>query len=266
MKPPTPLQSIVDPFIRGVHGELISELVGNVNPPRSADYLFRRHNVIAELKALETDSFGESFRKKMGELTAAWQRKGQLIVYGTARVDSHRLPLACQHELFELMADPVQRIVKAANAQIGSTKEILGLPCARGLLWIASDGNQDLQPDTVWYLVTRILQKKQEDGTPQYRHIHGMAYFSARMIAEMPQTPLPVLFWFSGARDNDDQEMKALLEMLGTAWPQYVAAAQRVQLNVIDKKNTPSDLRFAGPARPLPKISMGDSAPRDNTE
>jgi hypothetical protein len=29
------------------------------------------------------------------------------------------------------------------------------------LLWIASDGNQDLQPDTVWHLVTRILRKTQ---------------------------------------------------------------------------------------------------------
>lgn len=261
MKPATPLQSIVDPFVKGIQGELVSELVGNNNPPRSADYLFRSHNVIAELKALEADTFGDSFRRKLGERTADWQRKGQLLVYGTARIDSHRLPLACQHELLDLMAAPVQRIVKAADAQIASTKEILGLPAARGLLWIASDGNQDLQPDTVWYLVTRILRKTQGDGTPQYRHIHGMAYFSARTIAEMQQTALPVLFWFSGARDDSDQETKALLGVMGAAWPQYVASAQRVQLHLVDKKNTPSDLRFAGPPRPLPKIYMSDPPP-----
>ena len=243
----------------------MADMVGNNNPPPSADYLFRRNNVIAELKALEADSFGESFRKKLGDRAAVWQRTGQLLVFGTARVDSHRLPPACQQELFDLMAAPVQRIVKAADAQIASTKEILGLPAARGLLWIASDGNQDLQPDTVWFLVTRILRKKQGDGAHQYRHIHGMAYFSPRMIAAMPQTTLPVLFWFSGAREDGDQEMKALLDMLGAAWPQYVASAQGVQLHLVDKENTPSDLRFAGPPRPLPKIYMSGSLQGDNT-
>jgi hypothetical protein len=265
MKPPTPLQSIVDPFVNGLHGELVSDLVGNNNPPRSADYLFRRHKVIAELKALEADSFGESFRKKLGDRAADWQRRGQLLVYGTARVDSHRLPTECQQELMDLMAAPVQRIVKAADAQIASTKEILGIPAAKGLLWIASDGNQDLQPDTVWFLVTRILRKTQADGLPQYRHIHGMVYFNPRMIAEMPQTNLPVLFWFGGAREDGDREMKALLGLLGAAWPQYVASAQRVQLHVVDKKNTPSDLRFAGPPRPLPEIYMSDPRPDGKT-
>jgi hypothetical protein len=163
----------------------------------------------------------------------------------------------------DLMAAPIQRIVKAADAQIASTKEILGLPTARGLLWVASDGNQDLQPDTVWFLLTRILRKTQEDGSPQYRHIHGMVYFSPRMIAEMPQTTLPVLFWFAGPREDGDQEMTTLLGMLGVVWPQYVASAQRVQLHLVDKKNSPSDLRFAGPPRPLPKIYMGDPPPDD---
>lgn len=66
MKPAAPLQSIVDPFVTAIQGELVSNLVGNDNPPSSADYLFRQHNVIAELKALEADSFGESFRRKLG--------------------------------------------------------------------------------------------------------------------------------------------------------------------------------------------------------
>jgi len=78
MKPAIPLQSIVDPFVKGLQGELVADMVGNDNPPPSADYLFRRHNVIAELKGLEADSFGESFRKKLGDRAAVWQRKCQL--------------------------------------------------------------------------------------------------------------------------------------------------------------------------------------------
>ena len=266
MKPTVALQSIVDPFVIGLRGELVSDLTGNNNPPPSADYLFRQHNVIAELKALEADTFGDSFRRKLGDRVVDWQRRGQVLVYGTARVDSHRLPPQCQQELMDLMATPLQRIVKAADGQIASTKNILGLSTARGLLWVASDGNRDLEPDTVWFLLTRILRKTQQDGSRQYRHIHGMVYFSPRMIAEMPQTTLPVLFWFGGSRDDGDQEMTDLLGLLGAAWPKYVASAQRVQLHLVEKKNTLSDLRFAGPPRPLPKIFMTDSAPSGKTK
>src|ERR1022692_392039 len=39
MKPTTPLESIGDAFVKGIGGDLISELVGNNNPPSSADYL-----------------------------------------------------------------------------------------------------------------------------------------------------------------------------------------------------------------------------------
>jgi hypothetical protein len=80
MKRTTPLQSIVDPFVKGIGGELISELVGNDSPPSSADYLFRRHNVIAELKTLQTESFGAPFRRKLGDRMGDWHRDGRLRV------------------------------------------------------------------------------------------------------------------------------------------------------------------------------------------
>ena len=67
------LQSIIDPFVKGVGGELVCDLVGNSNPPSSADYLFRRYNVIAELKSLQGDGFVESFSRKIGDLMGKWE-------------------------------------------------------------------------------------------------------------------------------------------------------------------------------------------------
>jgi hypothetical protein len=135
MKPTTPLESIVDPFVKGIGGELISELVGNNNPPSSADYLFRRHNVIAEMKTLQADSFGGPFCRKLGGRMGDWHRDGRLRVYGTTRIDSKSLSPECQNEMFDVMAAPLQKhVVNAANGQIESTKEILNMPAARGLL------------------------------------------------------------------------------------------------------------------------------------
>ena len=57
-------------------------------------------------------------------------------------VSSSRLSPECREEMFSAMAESLQKhVVAAANFQIRSTKELLNLPDARGLLWVASDGN-----------------------------------------------------------------------------------------------------------------------------
>src|ERR1700720_4244407 len=98
MKPKEPLQSIIDPFVRGIGGELISGLIANNSPALNADYRFLQHGVIAELKALEDESFGEPRKRKVGSLMSKWQQEGRLIVFGTNKIDTQRLPLKCQDE------------------------------------------------------------------------------------------------------------------------------------------------------------------------
>src|ERR1700729_4296029 len=80
MRPPDPLQNLLDPFVKQCGGELVAEVLGKgTDLPQNADYLFRSAGVIAELKSLEDDTFGESFRAKMGDLAVCWQRRGLLI-------------------------------------------------------------------------------------------------------------------------------------------------------------------------------------------
>ena len=97
--------------MKRVGGERISEIVGNNNPQSSADYLFQRHGVIAELKSLQAGTFVESFQRKLTNLMNRWQREGKLIVFGTTRVDSNRLSPQCQEEMFSVMAESLQKHV-----------------------------------------------------------------------------------------------------------------------------------------------------------
>ena len=264
MKPKQSLQSIVDPFVKGIGGELVSELIGNNNPPSSADYLFRDHNVIAELKALENDSFGEPYRAKLGNLIADWHRRGLLLVYGTQRINIRQLSPVCQKEWLDVIGRPLQKnVLAAANSQIRKTKELLKLPSAKGLLWVASDGNEDLQPNDVWIMMCRLLQKTREGGTPQHSNIHALAYFSPRMLVELPDSRRPAQFWFSGARQPDDQEMLAFLQLLSDAWPKYVARAQGTEVERVGRKATPAELleslRFFGVPPRMLRIRMKTS-------
>src|SRR2546421_5414845 len=83
----TPLQAVVDPFVKSAGGEIVAELIEQ-NPeqaPTQADYFFRHGNVILELKALEKPTFGDSYVRKLSELTSSWVERGMFIAYGTVR-------------------------------------------------------------------------------------------------------------------------------------------------------------------------------------
>jgi hypothetical protein len=261
MKPTAPLQFIVDPFVRRFGGELISEIVGNNAPPSSADYLFRRYNVIAELKSLQDDTFGESLSKKLGDRMAEWLQASRVVAFGTNRIESNSLTPKCQDEMFDLIGGPLQNnVVKAANGQIESTKQSLKMPNAKGLLWVASDGNASLQPNHVWYLLIRILQKKREDGSPQYSNIHALAYFSPRMLVQLPESKQPAQVWLSGVRNNGDQQLSECLTELCEGWGKYVAWAQGIEVNRVGgNARTPEDLHFLGVSPRLPRIQINDS-------
>jgi hypothetical protein len=195
----------------------------------------------------------------MGDLATRWQNAGQIMVYGAGRIDSSGLRPECREEMFNLMTGPLQKnVVAAANRQIGETKKLLGLPGAKGLLWVASDGNLDLRPNIVWYLLRRILAKKHSDGSPQYSHIDGVAYFSPRMLAEAPGVPYPVVFWLSGAREKDHREMLDLQSLLQGAWPTYVSRISGVPVHAVSGMTVvPERLRFRGIADAMPRVVIG---------
>lgn len=254
------LESIVDPFVQRIGGKRVTDIIGNKNPKKNADYIFQRHEVIAELKSLEAGSFVEAYQRKLTRLMRRWQQQGKLVVFGRAMVSSKRLSPECRDELFSAMAESLQKhVVAAANAQIRSTKEILNVPDARGLLWVASDGNEFLQPSTLWYLLQRILQKKKPDGSPAYSNIHGLAYFSPRMLAQVPGVTEPVLLWMTGYRQRDPR-LEACLDELTTEWPHYVAWAQGIQIRTISPVATVAETRFWGIKEKLLQIDLSKSA------
>jgi hypothetical protein len=261
MRPPEPLQNLINPFVKQCGGEIVAEeLDTGTNLLQNADYLFRNAGVIAELKSLEDDTFGESFRAKMGDLADSWQRRGLLIVFGTTRVDLHRLPPVCQHELLELIAGPLQtKIFAKANQQIRSTKKLLDLPDAKGLVMVASDGNESLPPMDVLYFLGRILRKKHPNGMPQYSNIHSLLYFNPRMPAAFTGSDQPALVWATVPRLDEDQEMTGFLNALGDQFRGYMERTTAVRFGeAAPIKGHRPTLGFLGVAPQMPRIRVTD--------
>jgi len=257
-----PLQTLIDPFIRSFGGELVSNVLGEApNLPKNADYLFRRFNVIAELKSLEVGSFGESFQKKMSELVESWADRGLVLVYGTQRLDLARLPAPCQKDVLSIIAKPLQNnVLRQANRQIRSTKEALRLPDARGILMIASDGNEDLKPQDVLFFCSRILWRERPEKEGQFPDIDAVVYFNPRMPAVLPTTGQVTLIWGTVLRPPEDLALLAFLDELSEAFRVYMEKMWHVPFPLAELgAGEHQKLRFAGVADRLIKVPRKDT-------
>jgi hypothetical protein len=219
-----PLQPLIDSFIKESGGELVTDLIDTRNPPSNADYFFRDHGVIVELKGLETDTFGDSYKGKLGDLVADWVARGLIHIYGiNVPLRLNDLPLQCQDEWNALSSRSLQsKVFAKANEQIGVTKRLLGTASAKGVLLLASDGNRDLRPGSVWYLAGRILEKKHPNGATQYSNINGLAYFTPRIPVWVPRRRQHVFIWADEARGNDPA-LGDFLKGLASAWYRFQA-------------------------------------------
>jgi len=259
LTPRTLLESLIDPFVKGVGGELVSELVSadGGKPPTQADYFFRTHETIVELKALERPSFGDTYVRKLSDLTVSWFERGLFLAYGTTRIDLRRLSPICQQEWLGVLTQPVQdHVVAAANRQLAATKRLLGVPKAKGILWLASDGNLDLRPHDVWFLLSSILRKTKPDGTKQYSNIDGIIYFHPRVPATVTGVPGPVFFWFGEPRDPESSSVREFIERLRQAWIPYFAASTGMKVVELAGEAPEANVRFAGSVRSLPRVSL----------
>ena len=197
-------------FVQSIGGEIVPRGVDE-----SADYLFRPEKVVVELKTLVEDST-LAYAKKLYPLTNDWQRRGLVRGFGTFSVELHTLPLECQQEFLNLLEASIERVIRKANGQIRSTKEVHKLPNAKGLLLIANDGNfLHTNPVNFMISVGRILQKKDEFGEHRYPHIRGVVYFSYRV----PSAGESTLFWRQGTMEpTSDADLRMLQERLRREW------------------------------------------------
>lgn len=217
------VEDVFQDFVLGFGGELVRDLLPPGNPPINADFLFRKHGVIAELKCLENSSFGPNYPKKMQELADDWMRRRLMIFFGTVNIELQKLRPECQREWLDLIAGPLQRnVVKKADTQIRETKKWLGMLDAKGLLLVASDGNVVMQPYDVAYFITRILGKKTTDGRAQYSNIDGFFQFSLNHPVKMHGFDHPILFSHAGPRSTDDDKMRAFCEELQAGWFKFL--------------------------------------------
>ncbi len=204
---------------------------------RAADYFFKEHNVIAELKCLVADQRSETARKlaQIGEqrranaLPAGYMAEDAVVLHFVGD-DGEPFSLLFDEEfqraVSKVLLDPLYNIVRDANRQIRATKERLGLSSALGVVLIFNESNRlhALSPQHFARLVGEVIQKPEGQGR-RFPHIHGMVYFSFRSVTTRDQeTGKDMSFWMPAQVKGDSAEaMRKFQEDLKVGWCQYIA-------------------------------------------
>lgn len=196
-------------FVKTAGGETIPESTES----RRADFLFRKQNVVAELKTLKEEARQEHARK-LQTLVNDWMRRRLLRIYGRVAIELQKVHPICQQEWLDILQPPVERIVGAANRQIRSTKNDLQVTSAKGLLLIANEGNLlYTTPADYLAVVSRVLQKRTQNGKARFSEINAVVYISFDMTRNglIPQ-------WRAGFVDMADHQLRDFVNTLQHQW------------------------------------------------
>jgi hypothetical protein len=179
--------------VRKIGGEVLVDRFGPSPVFENADYAFPQDGVIAELKCLERDTRTEpTFKQRVSALHMQWIREGKVppLPYGggTWRVNTRNLPRECAVQIENILTKRLQRVVEKANSQIKRTKEVLGLPDAKGLLLLANDGDMIFELGGVLHSLHRVLHGK-------FRQISSIVYFTVNHTVTGPGIHTPARIW-----------------------------------------------------------------------
>lgn len=209
-------EELLTKVVRKIGGSLVSDLLPtNKDLESNADYVFQQYDVVGELKRLEKDQDDSpEMAAKRNALYQKWireRRPGVPIVYGRGILNTRNLPLDCALEMISLYREPIARRIRKANDQIKSTRNLLKLPDALGVLFLAQDGDYSIGPDAVLNLAARCLKGNRFSG------IDNVIFLNA-MPARLLNDPLGYMCWVHAFRNSNRVIPQGLIHSLQDGW------------------------------------------------
>jgi hypothetical protein len=188
---------------------------------QNADFVFLRHNVVAELKRLVKDHTEDhAMLAKLQRLYEEWVAEGKMPpASGRIKLNPANLPADCSKEMISLFREPFASRIRKANRQIKATKKALNIENAVGILIIAQDGDYSMAPKDVLSLVARCMNSE------IFSNINSVIYINANAPLTRPDDTTDNLIWAEVFRDKIRTAPDTLLRSLSDAWWNQLATA-----------------------------------------
>lgn len=226
MKPKksNPFEAVFHDFINWFGGEVLPEAPDG----HTADYLFQKENIIAELKTMTIDQT-EDANRKLTPYVEQWAKKHNRMPEGTSVdgkfvVDLKNMPPEIQEVWVKMLKAQAEDLIKQANRQIRDTKERMSMPNAKGMILIANEANvYHNHPDSYRRLMAEILRKRTQTGELRFNHIHAGVYFSLGAVTSRDEG---MYFWANlQMRRIPDEDLTPIIKFqkaLQQSWYKYI--------------------------------------------
>lgn len=218
---PIPVEASFNEFVVELGGQLVSDLMpATPSRPLNADYYFPVDGVIVELKCFEKNLFNcyedvpriLSIIERHRDSGAVSGYKGLRWVLG-----QEHIPQEYRRDMLSLARRHIEDVIRKADKQIRSTKALLNLPNARGLVLLANDGNYFSHPAEAVALICQVMQEHFLESS-----VDGFVYFTVNVVAKAPGTDRELAFWIPVYRKEGD-EVGSFVNRLGSEWNSFYA-------------------------------------------
>ena len=204
-------------FVQSFHGgKTLSDYLGAIpNGYLNADYFIEVDQVIIELKCLSEDGGDAEIQaKRLAESARHFGYSGSDVFGWTWRGEPvpHRI---AQH-IFNKKIRTVVEALKKANKQIRSTKLLLGIPRARGLIALANDNNFGLAPKEAMSALVKAFRSMEDC------HTDCIVYFTPNVFHDMGDGIAHTL-WFP-LYNVGSEPFGDFVNEFGTSWGDYLHA------------------------------------------
>lgn len=242
------LENAFNHFVKESGGELISELIphsGNI--PNNADYIFRKQNIIAELKCLKKDHYYQNrddYHRLEIRIMESF-KKG--YISETEIKDWFNEPAKPGERILNILISPLRRTIEGeirqAKRQIIESRKFFQINDAIGLIFFANEGNY-FSPHIHIGIIQELILKKYSS------YIDGFLYFTTDRNSEIsPSTKGNGGLWLQyDWIENQERQQKIsdFIWKLGAGWTEFVCKHTEREaelLNCWDKEELSKQLK-----------------------
>ncbi|MEO9824209.1 MAG: hypothetical protein ABJF50_07315 [Paracoccaceae bacterium] len=213
---PVHVEKTFDAFVAEFGGVKISELISKkAQMPLNADYLFEKHNVIAELKTLEGIYSGPDAFKQFSQAYIDSGCTGSDVMGFFWR--GEKVPEDAAALMRKRIRRSIEQRIKKARKQLRKSKAEYGNDDTRCLILIAMDQKPIFGHQTMLFNLAKIMGDNYAD-----EHTDGVVYFNPNMPTKFRADGMEMSGWYPFYRDEEvNVELSEFVNLLGNRWLNY---------------------------------------------
>jgi hypothetical protein len=216
--PPISVERTFDNFVEKFGGTKISDILESKwKLPLNADYFFKDHNIIAELKTFEGVFSGpEAIRTLSQACVDAGCSASDLagyVYWGEA------LPERASNLVLRRFRRAIEQRIKKARKQLRQSKSQFGNKDTQSLILIAIDQPPLFGHDIMLNTIAKLMGDNYSD-----EHTDGVIYMNPNAPTQPRADGMEFSGWFPFYRDDEvNKRLSGFVNLLGNRWLTYYA-------------------------------------------